>query len=347
MTQSPISVEPASPWPHRLAVLVACATFPLIWVGGLVTTYDAGMAVPDWPSTYGYNLFLYPWQTWISGPWDLFIEHGHRLLGSLVGLLTIALAGVVWRCDRRRWVRWYAILCVAGVTSQGLLGGVRVLWNDRVFAKIHGCTGPLFLCLAVGMVVVTSTQWREAKPTSGRPVAPLAWLITGLVFIQIVVGAQLRHITTATTPSFFRVAVFFHIGIAVGVLAQACYLAVRVAGRKGQSYDSVLRRLTVGLLALVFVQLGLGASSWIVKYGPPLFLRGWMVGHTVAAEAFSQAMIVTGHVALGSLILVTALMVALHASRWEYLGRNDAHQSEIRATAPHLDQIVRSVEVVV
>ena len=78
--------QPRSPWPHRLAVLLVCATFPLIWVGGLVTTYDAGMAVPDWPTTYGYNLFLYPWQTWLAGPWDLFIEHGHRLLGSLGGL---------------------------------------------------------------------------------------------------------------------------------------------------------------------------------------------------------------------------------------------------------------------
>ena len=76
-------------WPHRLAVLLVCRDVSLIWVGGLVTTYEAGMAVPDWPSTYGYNLFLYPWQTWLPGPWDLFIEHGHRLLGATVGLLTI------------------------------------------------------------------------------------------------------------------------------------------------------------------------------------------------------------------------------------------------------------------
>src|SRR5437588_9980427 len=71
-----------SPWPHRLAIALALVTFPLIWVGGLVTTYDAGMAVPDWPGTYGYNLLRYPWQTWLAGPWDLFIEHGHRLLGA-------------------------------------------------------------------------------------------------------------------------------------------------------------------------------------------------------------------------------------------------------------------------
>ena len=81
-------------------VLLVCATFPLIWVGGLVTTYDAGMAVPDWPTTYGYNLFLYPWQTWFSGPWDLFIEHGHRLFGAAVGMLTIG--SVVDRLVPRR-----------------------------------------------------------------------------------------------------------------------------------------------------------------------------------------------------------------------------------------------------
>src|SRR3954453_2556847 len=87
-----------SPWPHRLAVVLAAATFPLLWVGGLVTTTKAGMAVPDWPSTYGYNLFLYPWETWLYGPGDLFIEHGHRLFAALVGLLTIVLVVLTWCC---------------------------------------------------------------------------------------------------------------------------------------------------------------------------------------------------------------------------------------------------------
>src|ERR1700747_3739654 len=95
----------ASPWPHRMAVLLVCATFPLIWVGGLVTTYKAGMAVPDWPNTYGYNLFLYPWQTWLYGPWDLFVEHGHRMLAAAVGIITILLLVVLMRFDPRNWVR--------------------------------------------------------------------------------------------------------------------------------------------------------------------------------------------------------------------------------------------------
>jgi cytochrome c oxidase assembly protein subunit 15 len=80
-----------SPWPHRWAVALACATFPLLWVGGLVTTTDSGMAVPDWPNTYGYNLFLYPWKSWITGPWALFLEHSHRLIGATVGMITISL----------------------------------------------------------------------------------------------------------------------------------------------------------------------------------------------------------------------------------------------------------------
>src|SRR5262245_41823703 len=121
-----------SPWPHRLAVALALVTFPLIWVGGLVTTYKAGMAVPDWPGTYGYNLFLYPWQSWLAAPWDLFIEHGHRLLGSLAGLVSIALVVSVLLTDRRPWLVGAAFGVLLLVILQGVLGGVRVLLDERL-----------------------------------------------------------------------------------------------------------------------------------------------------------------------------------------------------------------------
>ena len=108
-----------SPWPHRWAVALACATFPLVWVGGLVTTTDAGMAVPDWPNTYGYNLFLYPWQSWLAGPWDLFVEHGHRMLAATVGLITIGMLVVFMRLERRNWVRGMGFAALGLVIFQG------------------------------------------------------------------------------------------------------------------------------------------------------------------------------------------------------------------------------------
>src|SRR5262245_42565597 len=141
-----------SPWPHRLAVALALVTFPLIWVGGLVTTYDAGMAVPDWPGTYGYNLWLYPWQSWLAAPWDLFIEHGHRLLGSAAGLISIALVAVVLLFDRHRWLVLAALGALALVIFQGALGGARVLLDERLVAMLHGCVGPLFFAYVGALV---------------------------------------------------------------------------------------------------------------------------------------------------------------------------------------------------
>src|SRR6476660_375976 len=137
-----------SRWPYRLAVALALVTFPLIWVGGLVTTYDAGMAVPDWPGTYGYNLLRYPWQTWVAGPWDLFIEHGHRLLGASAGLVAIALVISTWVTSSSPRMRWCAAGLLLFVILQGVLGGLRVLLDARTIALLHGCTGPLFFAAA-------------------------------------------------------------------------------------------------------------------------------------------------------------------------------------------------------
>src|SRR5690349_15701682 len=119
-------------------MLLAAATFPLVWIGGLVTSSKAGMAVPDWPTTYGYNPFLYPLSTWWNASWDVFVEHGHRLFGALVGLIAIGLVIVVWASDRRMWLRWAAVGALALVCLQGALGGLRVKFDDATFARIHG-----------------------------------------------------------------------------------------------------------------------------------------------------------------------------------------------------------------
>ena len=118
--------------------------FPLIWVGGLVTTTDAGMAVPDWPNTYGYNMFSYPLESWLYGPFDLMVEHGHRLLASLAGVISIALVWQTYRGEARPWVKNFSVVLLALVIFQGLLGGARVVMDARVVAKIHGCVCLLY-----------------------------------------------------------------------------------------------------------------------------------------------------------------------------------------------------------
>lgn len=301
--------------------MVACATFPLIWVGGLVTTYDAGMAVPDWPSTYGYNLFLYPWQSWIAGPWDLFIEHGHRLLGSLVGMLAILLVATTWR-DSRRWLRALSIVALLMVIVQGLLGGQRVLLNDRRIAQLHGCVGPLFFAFAAMLTTCTSKWW--TKPTSKdqkstrslRGLAIAAWVAFGLSVCQLLVGSQLRHGVEYSSAAVFRGAVVFHVVLACGLALQVLVLGLkslraRVGGRIG-----------LVLMALVVCQLALGIGTWAVKYGWPTLLADIVTlpAFTVQAESMWQSLTVTAHVAMGSLILALTGTLAVRLTRLSSVG---------------------------
>ena len=111
-----------NPWLHRFAVLTVLATLALLGIGGLVTSHGAGMAVPDWPNTYGYNMFLFPPSKWVGG---IFYEHSHRLVASGVGLLTTILAVWLWLRESRAWLRWLGVIAFFGVVFQGLLGGAR------------------------------------------------------------------------------------------------------------------------------------------------------------------------------------------------------------------------------
>lgn len=308
----------ASPWPHLVAVVLVCATFPLIWVGGLVTTYNAGMAVPDWPSTYGYNLFLYPWQTWLFGPFDLFIEHGHRLLGALVGLIAIVLVLVAWRCESRRWVIAFSALLLGAVIVQGVLGGMRVLHNDVQLAKIHGIFGPTFFGMCVAMAVVTSRFWQQQNHSLGEhdgKLQRLAIVTAGLALLQIAVGAHLRHLPADFSPAMFRGVVFFHLILAAALVVHILLLSVRV-GRRHRSQPALVRP-TVALVILILLQLALGSATWVVNYAWPTWMQGFAFTANInmLAGGFWQAIVVTGHQAMGSLILAFTVVLALRAVR--------------------------------
>src|ERR1051325_3414340 len=121
---------------HLIALLTACATFPLIFMGGLVTSHGAGMSVPDWPNSYGANMFLFPPRLWVGG---ILYEHTHRLMGSVVGMLAIALTVWAWKTESRRWVRWLATSVLGAVIFQGVLGGLRVVLVELNLAVVHAC----------------------------------------------------------------------------------------------------------------------------------------------------------------------------------------------------------------
>jgi cytochrome c oxidase assembly protein subunit 15 len=308
-----------NPWPHRLAVALALVTLPLIGVGGLVTTYDAGMAVPDWPGTYGYNLFLYPLSTWWSGPWDLFVEHGHRLLGALAGILTIGLVVAVWLGDSRRWMRDASLAALGLVIFQGVLGGLRVLFDERMMALVHGCTGPLFFAFAMCLVEMTSRNWRQPAVVqnvpAGRRFARGASLAACLAYLQLTVGALLRHIPLDAPPQVFRAALLFHLVFA-GVLVVLLSMLAIAAIRGAASHPS-LRAPAVCLSLLVLCQVALGITSYVMKYSWPAWMDrfGFAANYVVQEKSFGQALIVTGHVVCGSLILAGLTTLSLRASR--------------------------------
>jgi cytochrome c oxidase assembly protein subunit 15 len=305
---------------HSLAVLAVCLVWPLIWVGGLVTTYDAGMAVPDWPATYGYNLFLYPYKTWLWGPFDLFIEHGHRLLGAVVGMVAMAIVAVAYLREPRRWVFVLALGVLAAVIAQGVLGGMRVVLGDRTLAMVHGCVGPAFFALCVLTAAVTSRLWWQVPTRQDAGLPPIqTWLVVvvaGLVLVsysQLVLGAHLRHVQPTAAPGGFAITVAIHVVFAV-ILWSLTAVAGLGLWRCG---DLTLSRPGAALIGLVGLQILLGVGTWVVNYGWPSFLQ-WLPGATgylLRAKGFSDSMVVTAHVATGALILAVATLVLVRLLR--------------------------------
>src|SRR6266850_6457668 len=145
------------PWLDRFAWLTAGATFLLLGLGGLVTSHEAGMAVPDWPTTYGYNMFLFPLHLWQG---NIFYEHTHRLLASFVGLLTTILAVWLWLREPRSWLRWLGAGAFFAILLQGLLGGLRVILLKDEIGIFHATLAQLFFVLLCAIALLTTRWWR-------------------------------------------------------------------------------------------------------------------------------------------------------------------------------------------
>ena len=294
----------SNPWLHRFACLLAFATFLLICAGATVTSHRAGLAVPDWPTTYGHFMFSFPIAKWVG---NIRYEHIHRLIASVVGILTIILTFWLVRKDPRRWVRRLGIAALGVVIAQGVLGGLTVkLMLPPPISIAHASLAEAFLCITVALALVTSESWIEASPAvdtiNAALVQRFALASTIAIYLQIILGATIRHSESG---------VLAHIVGAVVVFG--CVIASLVTVLFTQKQQELLRPAVL-LFGLVTVQIALGLVTLMVRV--PKNADGQL--------SALQTVVPTVHLALGALILATSLVITLKTYRFLALPREVA-----------------------
>jgi cytochrome c oxidase assembly protein subunit 15 len=294
-------------WTPIFSKVAVAATFLLVVAGGLVTSEEAGLAVVDWPNTFGYSLFLYPLSRMTGG---VYFEHAHRLFGALVGLTTLALAMRLWRTDARKWIHRLALVAMVMVVIQGIFGGLRVTGGFTLstsaeemapsigLAVVHGVFGQVFLALIVAIAVFTSRLWftagnPELRDSSAADRSLQAALVCTLL-VQLVFGAIQRHVAQGLLIHITLAAVVAMLAIAVGSRAWGLYHGSWPIQRLGQT-----------LMALVSVQVALGIAALAVTQGKAL----------VGSPSTLEVTIATAHQATGAALLALSVMLMLWTRR--------------------------------
>ncbi len=290
-------------WLHRYTKFVAACTLLLIAAGGMVTSTGSGLSVPDWPTTYGWSMFSFPMSKWVGG---IFYEHGHRLIASTVGFLTVILALWNWRVEPRRWVRGVAFAALGAVVLQGLLGGITVLFYLPAPISIgHAGLAQIFFCLTISLAVFTSPSWRaaEAPVHDDELLRRLAAATTALIYVQILVGATMRHTGAGLAiptfplafghllPPVWTASIAIHFAHRAGaVLVVGAILATAGHVLHHHRGERALTRPALLLVGLVLTQATLGA--FVVLSGLQPFVN-------------------TLHVVNGALVLGTSVVMTL------------------------------------
>src|SRR5207249_4214616 len=179
---------------HKYSRLVVASTVLLILAGSFVTSTDSGLSVPDWPTTYGWNMFTFPPSKMVGG---IFYEHGHRLIASTVGLMTIVLAAWLWMTDSRRWLKWFGVAALGAIVAQGLLGGLTVLFLlPPAVSTAHAALAEIFFCMTVAIALFMSPGWIDGYTAVGADDVRLRQLTTAttaVLYTQMLTGATIRH----------------------------------------------------------------------------------------------------------------------------------------------------------
>lgn len=298
-------------WLARFAAVDAVAAFILLVVGGLVTSLEAGLAVPDWPNSFGYNMFLLPLAHMQGG---VYFEHYHRLFGSLVGLATLVL--MVWTLlkDPRGIAKTLGIVAFLFVVGQGILGGLRVTGRatlsqtevepNLALAFVHGVTGQMFVALLAAFACILSARWTSSEPAreSSRPGSPrlICGVLLGFLIVQLLLGSATRHFDQG--PGFMHTALT-HAVNAVLVLAVAVGAGIRAAGAFAER--TPLRVLGKATMHTVGLQMLLGAAAlWAV-----------LMYRKAETPPLVEVGITTGHQAVGAALLALAAMLYVWSRR--------------------------------
>jgi len=322
-------------WLHRYTRLLVAATLLLVAAGGMVTSTSSGLAVPDWPTTYGQNMFTFPVSKMVGG---IFYEHGHRLIASTVGFLTIGL--VVWllRAEPRAWVRRLGLAALGVVVLQGVLGGITVLLllPDAVSIS-HAGLAQIFFCLTVSLALFTSPSWNTpaALPVDDPTLRRRATQLTALVYLQILLGATMRHTGAGlaipdfplsfgyVVPPAWSLPIAIHFAHRLGALVVTAWVlivATRVWSRHGRRGE--LARPVWLLVFAVSTQIALGAFVVLSR---------------------RQPVINTLHVAIGAVILGTSLVITLRTYRARFGSASSGVQpAGMRPAAPPASQVTHA-----
>ncbi|MEI6344797.1 MAG: COX15/CtaA family protein [Verrucomicrobiota bacterium] len=305
---------------HRIALIGSVATFFLIIIGGLVTSKGVGMSVPDWPTTYGYNMFLFPYSKWVGG---IFWEHSHRLLASGIGLITLVLAGVTFWKEKRSWVKWLAVAAVLGVIAQGILGGLRVtLYKDQI-GIFHAALAQSFFGLLLVITAVTGREFLCGSWFSDKVAASLRWLVLAgliLTYFQLGVAATIRHQHAPLAIRDFPTA----LGTLIPDTSDSAL--ARINGERAndqmapvsasQIYLQLLHRagavvlllivISTALLAVARTPLGHWIRAWSLLWVGAILLQVLLGAITIWSN--KAADVATSHMALGALLTAFGIL---------------------------------------
>lgn len=277
------------------AVFTAGVTLLLIVAGALVTSNDAGLSVPDWPTTFGS---FYKMPHMVGG---VKFEHGHRMVAEFVGLMTIILAVWTWRAERRRWLRVLGVAALGTVILQGILGGLTVLFYlPAPVSSAHAAVAQTFFCIAVCIAMFTGRQWVEEVPQvevdTRRPsLFTLTLLSIFVLYVQLILGAMFRHKGMSWWPHVL------HAGIVTVVLTWTTIRALSV-----YSKIEAVRKPAILLLSLLITQLCLGFAAFLTRVA-------W--GRDNLQPELPMVISTVSHVAVGALLLATTVVLAVQVWR--------------------------------